>query len=202
MVRLLLLAFLPMAAALHYFTHVGPVWVFVTGAIAVAVLADWVRRATEQLAAHAGPAVGGLLTVSFGSIAELILAFFVLIQSGADVVRAQITGSIIGTILLGLGLAMLAGGVRFERQTFRRERSGLLASMLMLVVIALLLPAIFNLATGTRQNRHALPISNETLSLTVSVVLLLLYGGNLIYTLITHRDVFSSGQEKGKGEAK
>ena len=193
MMRLLLLGFLPLAVVLHYFVPIGPIWVFVTGAIAVAVLADWVRRATEQVAAHAGASIGGLLTVSFGSIAELLLAFFVLTESGAAVVRAQITGSIIGTSLLGLGLAMLAGGARFERQHFKRERAGLLGSMLMLVVIALLLPAIFDLATAARQSRqHAPPISTEDLSLAVSVALLLVYAGNLVYTLVTHRDVFSA----------
>lgn len=202
MVRLLLLVFLPIAAVLHYFVHIGPIWVFVSGAIAVAVLADWVRQATEQVAAHAGPAIGGLLTVSFGSIAELLLAFFVLTESGAGVVRAQITGSIIGTSLFGLGLAMLAGGLRFERQTFKRERAGLLGSMLVLVVIALLLPAIFDAALGIPQGKHdAPPISEEELSLGVSVVLLLLYGGNLVYTLITHRDVYASGEEEGRGGA-
>lgn len=205
--RLLLLAFLPIAAGLHYFTSVAPIVVFVTGAIAVAALADWVRQATEQVAAHAGPAIGGLLTISFGSIAELMLAFFVLIESGPEIVRAQITGSIIGTSLLGMGLAMLAGGVRFERQTFKRERAGLLASLLasllVLVVIALLLPAIFDLATGARQGRqHALPISDEKLSLGVSVVLLLLYAGNLVFTLVTHRDVFASGDEDGEHQPK
>ncbi len=200
MIRLLLLAFLPLAVVLHYFVPIGPIFVFITGAIAVAVLADWVRRATEQVAAHAGPAIGGLLTVSFGSIAELLLAFFVLTESGAAVVRAQITGSIIGTSLLGLGVAMVAGGLRFERQSFKRERAGLLASMLILVVIALLLPAIFDLATAARQSRqHAPPISTEHLSLAVSVALLLLYAGNLVYTLVTHRDVFSADKD-GDGD--
>ena len=199
---LLLLVFLPVAAGLHYFAPNDPILVFVTGAIAVAVLADWVRQATEQVAAHAGPAIGGLLTVTFGSIAELLLGFFVLMESGPEIVRAQITGSIIGTSLLGLGLAMLAGGLRYERQTFKRERAGLLASMLALVVIALLLPAIFDLATGARHGRQYAPISDEKLSLAVSVVLLLLYAGNLVFTLVTHGDVFVSREEEGGPEAK
>ena len=201
LLRLLLLALLPLAAVLHYL-HFVPVWVFVTGSIAVAVLADWIRQATEQVAAYAGPAIGGLLTVSFGTIAEVLLALFVLSKTGAEVVRAQITGSIIGTSLFGLGLAMLAGGLRFERQRFKRERAGLLASMLMLVVIALLLPAIFDLAAGARPElQRTLPISEEQLSLAVSVVLLLLYAANLVYTLITHRDVFSGAEEDGAHQA-
>ncbi len=92
---------------------------------------------------------------------------------------------------------MLAGGTVRERQTFKRERAGLLTSMFALVMIALLLPAIFDLATGARQgSQHALRISDEALSLSVSVVLLLLYAGNLVFTLVTHRDVFSSGEEE------
>lgn len=117
---------------------------FLTGIVGVGVLADWIRAATEQLAQHTGPAVGGLLSVSLGSVAELILALFVLAQGQVDVVHAQITGSIIDTSPLGLGLAILAGGATRERQTFKRERAGLLSSLLILVVIALLLPAVFD----------------------------------------------------------
>jgi Ca2+:H+ antiporter len=194
--RLLLLAFLPVAALLHYFAHGGPVWIFVTGAIAVAALADWVRRATEQIAAHAGSAIGGLVTISFGNIAELLLAFFVLTSSDAAVVRAQIVGSLIGTSLFGLGLAAFAGGLKFERQEFDREGAGLRSSLLILVMVALLLPAIFDLAVEAEGHRHASQISNEELSLAISVVLLLLYAGGLVYTLVTQRDVFSSEKEE------
>jgi Ca2+:H+ antiporter len=80
-----------------------PIWVFLTGIVGVGVLADWIRATTEHLAQHTGPAVGGLLTVSLGSLAELILALFVLAQGQPEVVHAQITGSIIGTSLFGLG---------------------------------------------------------------------------------------------------
>jgi Ca2+:H+ antiporter len=198
--RFLMLAFLPIAAILLYFVHSDPVWIFVTGAIAVAALADWVRRATEQVAAHAGPAIGGLVTVSFGSIAELLLAFFVLTSSDAAVVRAQIVGSIIGTSLLGLGLAMFAGGMKFERQKFERVgAAGRRSSMLILVMVALLLPEIFDLAAARPGQHHASPIGNEELSLAISVVLLLLYAGGLVYTLVTRRDVFSSEKEVAGG---
>src|SRR5690349_19323876 len=99
-----LLLLVPLAFGLEYL-GAGPVWAFLGGAAAIAVLADWVRRGTEQLAAHMGPAIGGLLNVSFGSVAELILAVFVLRDGQVAVVQAQITGSIIATSLLGLGLA-------------------------------------------------------------------------------------------------
>jgi Ca2+:H+ antiporter len=172
----------------------------VVGALAIAVLADWTRRATEQLAERAGPAVGGLMNVSFGSLAEIILALFVLAEGHAEVVRAQLTGSIMGTSLLGLGIAILAGGIGVERQKFDRERAGLLSTMLMLVVIALLMPAIFDLTARTVTHTSQVALSEEALSLAVSVVLLLLYGGNLAYTLVTHRDIFACDEERGQAE--
>lgn len=116
---------MPAAALLRYALDAPPLAVFAAGGIAIAVLAEWMHRATEQVAIHAGPAIGGLLNVSFGSAAELILALFVILGGHQEVVRAQITGSIIGTSLLGLGLACLAGGLRRDRQCFSRDRAGL-----------------------------------------------------------------------------
>jgi Ca2+:H+ antiporter len=104
------------------------------------------RRATEQLAVAAGPAIGGLLNVSFGSAAELILALFVLLGEHAEIVRAQINGSIIGTSLLDLGLACFTGGVSRNNMSFSRARAGNLSSLLLIVVFALLLLAVFDQA--------------------------------------------------------
>ena len=126
-----------------------------------------------------------------------------LAQGQPEVVHAQITGSIIGTSLLGLGLAIVAGGAGRERQTFKRERAGLLSSLLILVVIALLLPAVFDFTARHVNHSSHVPVSEEALSLAVSAVLLLLYLGNLAYTLVTHRDVFSTRetQEEAGGKA-
>ena len=196
MIRLGLLPLVPVAPLLQYALHLPPIWVFVSGILGVAVLADWIRAATEQLAGHTGPAVGGLLTISLGSIAELLLALFVLMQGEADVVHAQITGSILGTSLLGLGLAIVVGGWGRERQSFKRERAGLLSSLLILVVIALLLPAVFDYTGRHFSHSAALGSRDEELSLAVFVVLLLIYVGNLCYTLVTHRNVFGSGEQE------
>lgn len=195
-----LLLVVPLAPALRYLTPIGAIWIFLAGAAAIGVLADWVRRATEQLAAKTNPAIGGLLNVSLGSVAELVLAFFVLATDKADVVRAQIAGSIIGTSLLGLGLAIVVGSIGRTRQRFNRHKAGQLASLLILVVIALLLPAVFDVA-----GRHLAPgaeqaVTDEHLSLAVSVVLLLLYAANLIYTLITHRNVFALHEVRGENK--
>jgi Ca2+:H+ antiporter len=193
-----LLAIFPVAPCLYYLTGVSPLWVFLTGAVAIGVLADWIRRATEQIADQLGPAIGGLLSISFGSLAELILAVFVLASGKSDVVRAQMTGSIIGTSLFGLGLAIIVGSIGREKQTFQRERAGQLSSLLILVVIALLLPAVFDYADRSAATKPLRALTNEDLSIGVSIVLLALYGANLVYTLVTHRDVFAADEPRGK----
>lgn len=194
--RFALLLLLPLAPALRYFGAASAPWVFIAGAIAIGILADWVRRATEHVAERVGPALGGLFTISFGSLAELILALFVLADDRPDVVRAQITGSILATSLLGLGLAIVIGGIHSDRQHFDRKRAGLLSSLFILVVIALLLPAVFDYTERAAAHTQGLWISDERLSIGVSIVLLGLYAANLVYTLITHRDVFAPDEPR------
>ncbi len=201
MIALLPLLFVPLSAALRFLWGAAPAWIFITAAVGVMVLAYHVSSATEAVAEKAGPAIGGLLNVSFGSVAELVLAVFVLADGQAEVVRAQITGSIMGTGLLGLGLAIMVGGFTRDKQVFKRERAGLLSSLLVVVLIALILPAVFDAALRARPDGHDIPFSDEELSLGVSAVLLAIYAGNLVYTLITHRDVFSRRDEGGSGEA-
>lgn len=199
MLKFALLLLAPAALALRLFGAPSLV-VFALGAAAVAVLADWVRRATEQLAERAGSAVGGLLNVSFGSIAELVLALFVLADGHPEVVQAQITGSIIGTSLLGLGLAMFVGGLGRDRQTFNRAGTGLLSTLLFLVVIALLLPAVFDATQRAGAAPAVVGVTDEQLSLAASAVLLLIYAANLVHTLVTHRDVFAADEPRGRAE--
>lgn len=196
----LLLAAIPVSLVLRVVFGSSSLLVFAASAVAVAVLAEWARRATDQLADRMGPAVGGLLTVSFGSVAELVLALFVLVRGQREVVQAQLAGSIIGTSLFGLGLAAIVGGATRERQTFKPERAGLLSSLLFLVTIALLLPAMFDLTQRVTGGAARLSITDEQVSLGVSVVLLVLYLANLAYTLVTHRSVFSSDEAEGGAE--
>ena len=195
MIRVALLLLVPLAPLGAYGFHLSPIWIFIAGIAGIAVLAEWIRAATDQLALHTGPTAGGLLTVSLGSLAELVLALFVLARGEIEVVHAQITGSIMGTCLLGLGLAIVVGGIPRQHQSFKRERAGLLSSLLILGVIALLLPAVFDYAGRTIRHNATIEVSDEALSLAVSAVLLLLYAGNLAFTLVTHRDVFATGEE-------
>jgi Ca2+:H+ antiporter len=189
--RYLSLGLIPLSLALEL-AGARPVVVFAVAAAAIIPLADWIRRATEQVAARAGSAIGGLLNVTFGNAAELILALFVLLAGKPGVVKATITGSIVGNSLLGLGVAILAGSWGREKQRFQRERAGLLSSLLILSVVALMVPALFDYTERTLR-RMAYPENlDEHLSLGVAVVLILAYGANLVYTLVTHRDVFGA----------
>jgi Ca2+:H+ antiporter len=203
MIFKVLLLFVPISLVLEYWLRAPPLWIFGSAAVAIIPLAEWIRRSTESLAGRAGPSIGGLLNITFGNVAELTLALFVLAKSDSSIVKAQITGSLICTSLLGLGLAIVAGGWRREKQTFNRERAGLLASLLILSIIALLLPALFDyterslFAAHSRGRAGAL---DESLSLSVSVVLILVYVTNLIFTLVTHRDVFAADEAKEKSD--
>jgi Ca2+:H+ antiporter len=195
-----LLLLVPVSLALTYLVHASPLVVFAVAILAIVPLAEWIRRATEELAHTLGSAIGGLLNLTFGNVAELLLAIFVLLDGHADVVKGQITGSILGNGLLGLGLAIVFGSWGRARQTFNRASAGRLSSLLMLVVIALLMPALF-----TFTERHAVgaaetTVLDEQLSLGVSVVLLLVYGANLVYTFVTHRDVFATEEDEASDE--
>jgi Ca2+:H+ antiporter len=161
----------------------------------------WVQRGTEQIAMRAGPSIGGILNVTFGNAPELILALFVLMRGNADVVKGQITGSIIGNSLLGLGAAILVGSWGRHRQKFNREHAGLLSSLLILVVIGLLLPALFDYTERGIMSAPGAGTLDEKLSLGVSIVLIVLYIANLVYSLFTHKDIFSAGEEVEAGAA-
>ena len=200
----LLLLLIPLSVALEYVVHAPPAVVFIVGLFAIIPLAEWIRRATEHLAVRAGSEIGGLVNVTFGNMAELIIALFILHAGATEVVKAQITGSIIGNALLGLGLAIVVGGWNRHSQKFPRERAGLQSSLLIFSVIALLVPALYDLTErGLNQPDSTRSILDEHLSLGVSVVLIIVYFANIVYSLVTHRTVFSREEEADEmhGEA-
>jgi len=202
MVWTALLVLVPIALGVHFLLDVGPLWTFVLGIAAIVPLAEWIRRGTEQIAHRTGSAIGGLLNATFGNTAELILAIFVLLEGQADVVKAQITGSIIGNALLGFGLAILVGSFGKRELKFNPERVGLLSSLMVLVLIALLVPALFDYTErGIFASTEASSL-DEKLSLSVAIVLLVVYAANLVYTLVTHHDVFAAHGDDAPGDAK
>lgn len=197
MLRLAVLVLVPSSLLLGYVVRPGPIPVFVAAILAIAALAEYVRRATENLAELAGPGIGGLIAVTLGNIAELLLAVFVLMRGANDVVKGQIIGAILGNGLLALGLAIVVGSWGREKITFHRRRAGLLSNLLILAMITLSVPAIFEYSErGTVSVQDPTPIS-ESLSIVVAAILILVYLGALFYTLYTHRDVFATSRKPG-----
>jgi Ca2+:H+ antiporter len=180
-----LLVLVPVAIVLEL-VHGAPVAIFLISAFAILPLAGLIGHSTEELAARTGPQIGGLLNATFGNVTELIIAFFLILEGQLQVVKASITGSIIGNVLLVLGLAFLLGGASRTEQTFNIKSAGLHAASLVIAVGALLLPALFSFTPGATNYR------TEAVSVGVSVVLIATYLLALLFTLRTHRMLFRS----------
>ncbi len=189
-----LLAFVPIAIGAA-FAGVSPVTVFFLSALAIVPLARLIGQSTEELATRTTPVVGGLLNATFGNATELIIGIFALKAGLIEVVKASITGSIIGNLLFVLGFAMFAGGLSREKQTF--NKTGILAqsSTLLLATIALIVPAIFFQTAG---GTGAAAVAG--LSLLVSLVLIGMYGASLLFSLYTHRHLYL--EEVGRFESR
>lgn len=190
-----LLLFVPVAIGLEFLAPERHLLVFATSSLAILPLAGWMGRATEQLAERMGEGIGGLLNATFGNAAELIIALAALRAGLHDVVKASIVGSIVGNILLVLGAAMLAGGMRRPEQRFNPAGARSQATMLTLAAITLILPAAFQGAAGT---------TTETLgrlSVSISVVLLLVYLLYLAFALVTHSALFTGSHVPEEGKA-
>jgi Ca2+:H+ antiporter len=173
---------------------------FALAAIGVIPLARLMGEATEQLAGRMGPTWGGLLNASFGNAAELIIAVIALRQGLNDVVKASLTGSILGNLLLVAGGAMVAGGWRREHQRFNRPAAEANAGLLTIAVAAMLCPAIFHFS-AERLHDRALAEHEWNVSLATSVVLLVIYVLGLVFTLRTHRHLFSTGSHAARAQA-
>jgi Ca2+:H+ antiporter len=136
------------AIVLDFGLHADHTLVFLVSAVAILGLAWVVGLSTERLGSLTGPRVGGILNATFGNIAELIIAFFALQAGLIEVVKASLTGSIIGNLLLVLGASVLLGGLRHGTQTFSRRVASSNASLLVLAVIGLFVPAVFAFTTS------------------------------------------------------
>jgi Ca2+:H+ antiporter len=180
----LLLLFVPVSLVLGYVAPERHTAVFITAVLAVLPLAAGIGRATEALAERLGGGIGGLLNATFGNAAELIIGAFALREGLPDLVKASLTGSIIGNVLLVFGAAALAGGLRYPVQRFNRTAAGLGTTMLLLSAIGLVVPAVFHrLARGS--GAPELKLDTE-----IAIVLLLTYCASLVFTLRTHRVLY------------
>jgi len=173
----LILAALPLAYLAEIF-HWGPVWVFVLSAVSVIPLAAYIGEGTEALAAYTNPRIGGLLNATLGNAAELIITIVAIRAGLLELVKASITGSILGNLLLVMGLSMVVGGVKNGRQKFDRRQASRNAILLVLAVIALIIPSIFSGYIGNPQSTRV-----EALSVGTAVIMMILYGLSLLYSL-------------------
>ena len=185
-----LLVFVPVALGLRYVSGwENQTALFIFSALALIPVAGWMGHATEQLAHHMGEGVGGLMNASFGNAAELIIALMALRAGEIDVVKASITGSIIGNLLLVLGIAVFAGGLRYPRQTFNQTAVRASCTALILAAAALVIPSVFH-STAAQQPGGWSPAAEQMLSLIIAVILLGTYVAMLIFSLVTHRQLF------------
>lgn len=194
---IILLLFIPVSVAAH-FLEWGAVAVFVTAALAIVPLAGWMGTATEEIAVVVGPTLGGFLNATFGNATELIIALVALNAGLIGVVKASITGSIISNLLLVLGFSMFLGGLRYKEQTFQPVVARLNASVMNLAVIAILVPTAVD-ATSQGISEDVM----QKLSSAVAVVLILVYGLTLLFSMKTHAylsDVGEAHKESEEGE--
>jgi len=188
----ILLLVAPVSWALAAATPGSP-WIFITASASLIPLAGLIGLGTEQLARRAGPAWGGFLNATFGNAAELIIALVALRSGHIELVKASITGSIIGNLLLVLGLAFFVGGLGRRSQTFHRTAATNTSAMLFLGVVALVVPAVFDLALYG--SLKAKPPALDRLSLWSAIILIGAYAGSLIYAFTAQRDLFRPTDE-------
>lgn len=182
----ILLIFVPIALALEMFRPDWHTAIFITASLGIIPLAGWLGTATEHLAHRTGEGIGGLLNATFGNAAELIIALVALQKGLYSVVKASLTGSIIGNVLLVLGASVLAGGLKFTDQKFNVTAARAQSTMLTLVAIAFIMPAAFHYLSPRESGQ-----AEHDLSLEISIVLLISYGLHLAFSLVTHKGLFA-----------
>jgi Ca2+:H+ antiporter len=189
-----LLTFVPISIAAHFLGW-GDLIVFVTACLGIVPLAGWMGQATEEIAVVLGPSWGGLLNATFGNATELIIALVALNKGLVNVVKSSLTGSIIGNLLLVMGLSMFLGGLKFKEQTFQPIVARVNASSMNLAVIAILLPTVVGL---TSEGMGEAPLQH--LSDAVAIVLIAVYGLTLLFSMKTHAYLHDVGVAVGTAE--
>ena len=186
-----LLVFVPVAVVLRLWPQLGnETALFVCSCLAVVPLAGWMGRATEELAERLGHGIGGLLNATFGNAAELIIALIALSKGLTGVVKASIAGSIIGNVLLVMGVSILGGGLRFQVQRFNQTAARASATTLSLAAVALTIPTVFHVTAADHSGRWSLA-TEQKLSLAIAFVLFVTYACLLGFELITHKQLYA-----------
>src|SRR5215510_2755617 len=189
-----LLVFIPISIALERL-GADPIIIFLASAAAIVPLASLMEQATEVLAHYLGPTYGGLLSATMGNAPELIIGISALRNGLIEVLKGSIAGSVLGTLLFGMGMTIVAGGLKKPLQTFDQQMVAVNSSLLMLATFGLIVPAVFHFTGKTDQE----------LSLEISIILLLSYLASMAYTLFTHHPtvgklaVTTALKEQGEG---
>lgn len=186
-----LLIFVPITIGLHFLAEERQTLIFICSCLAVIPLAGWLGHATEHLASRVGEGIGGLLNATFGNAAELIIALLAIRRGLYPVVKASLTGSIIGNVLLVLGVSVLAGGVKHRFQKFNETGARNQSTMLTLAAIALIVPAAYHYLAGPEGR-----VRESGLSFEISIVLMITYALMLVFTLVTHKQLFAGEHAK------
>ncbi|WP_188992182.1 calcium/proton exchanger [Paenibacillus nasutitermitis] len=183
-------------SGIAHYAHFGTLYEFIISAAAILFVAGFLGKATESVAHYAGQRLGGFLNATFGNAAELIIAIFLVKEGLFDMVKASLTGSIIGNLLLVLGLSVFLGGLKFKEQRFNVQLASHNSSLMILAVIALVIPAIF-ISTEHYSVEHS-----KTLSIAIAGILIVAYILWLVFSMITHKDVLADVEEStpDKGE--
>lgn len=180
-----LLIFVPISIIGHWIEFSDSI-VFLTSCLAIIPLAGFLGEATEELAVYTGPKLGGFLNATFGNATELIIAFFAMKAGLFDVVKASLAGSVLGNILLVLGVSIFAGGLKHKDLFFDKEQGSFTSTMLLFSLIGLSLPAVFAFSIP----ESVLGLKYEKFSLLIALILLIIYVIGLIYSFRTQKDVY------------
>ncbi|MDV3001162.1 MAG: Ca(2+)/H(+) antiporter [Chroococcopsis gigantea SAG 12.99] len=189
------LIFIPLSIVAQYYNW-GTTAVFWTSTLSIIPLSIWLSTAVERVAVVTGPSLGGLVNAVFGNATFLIITLSALRKGLVDIVQASITGSIIGDLLIFLGIGMLTGGIKYKEQTFKPILARVNGSSLTLAVVAMALPTLV-IYTSNVVEASAI----ENLSIVVSSILLIVYGLTLLFALKTHSYLYEVGVANETDEA-
>ncbi len=187
-----MLIFIPISIYFALFTD-NKTMTFITSILSIIPLARFMGYATKEISLQTNPTVSGLFSATFGNAIELIIAIIALSKGLALVVQASIIGSIIGNMLLLVGLSIFFGGLRYKNQRFNNETIAVSSTMLIIVIAGLSIPSVYNFLFNVnimKGENHS-----QMLSIAVAVVLAVIYIAGLIFSLRTHKDLFDASDE-------
>ena len=184
-----LLAVVPILFAAEILRPDAHTLLFVLSILAIVPLAALLSRATESVAAKTGDTIGGLLNATLGNLTELIIALTALKAGQYVLVKASIAGAIVTNVLFMLGASLLLGGLKHHVQEYNRNNARLQASLLFLATVGLLIPSVLTADAPT-----ATAAFTQQLSLGLAVLLIVVYGLGMVFSLKTHRELFGSSK--------